>query len=97
MVATAIVSSPKVRQTRLLIDGRFRDAQSGKTFATINPATEQKIADVAEGDAVDVDLAARAARKAFEEGPWPRTDARERGRMMFKLADLIEQHAEELA
>ncbi len=97
MVAKGAVAPPHVRQTRMLIDGRFRDAQSGKTFATINPATEQKIADVAEGDAMDVDLAARAARKAFDEGPWPRTDPRERGRMMFKLADLIEQNAEELA
>ncbi len=97
MDPAAIVSPPKVRQTKLLIDGKFRDAQSGRTFATINPATEQKIADVAEADAADVDLAARAARKAFDEGAWPRMDARDRGRLMYKLADLIERNCEELA
>ena len=56
---------PKVRQTRILIDGSFRDSVDGKTFPTINPATEEKIADVAEGDAADIDLAVKAARRAF--------------------------------
>jgi aldehyde dehydrogenase (NAD+) len=79
-----------------LIDGKWRDALSGKTFETINPATEEKIADVAEGDADDVDLAAKAARKAFE-GPWSKIDARERGRLLNRLADLAEKHLEELA
>jgi aldehyde dehydrogenase (NAD+) len=97
MVATATVSPPKIRQTKILIDGKFRDSISGKTFATINPATEQNIADVAEGDAADVDLAAQAARRAFEQGPWSRMDARERGNLMFKLADLIQQNFDELA
>jgi aldehyde dehydrogenase (NAD+) len=88
---------PKVRQTRLLIDGKWTDSVSGKTFPTINPATEQKIADVAEADAPDVDLAARAARRAFETGDWPKMDARDRGRLLNKLADLVEQHLDELA
>ncbi len=93
--ATARV--PKVRQTRLLIDGKWRDSVSGKTFPTIHPATEQKIADVAEADAADVDLAAKAARRAFESGDWPKMDARDRGRLLNKLADLLEQNQEELA
>jgi aldehyde dehydrogenase (NAD+) len=85
-----------IRQTRLLIDGNFVDAQSRKTFATIDPATEEKIADVAEGDAPDIDLAVKAARRAFDEGPWHTTSARERGRLLYKLADLVEKHADEL-
>src|SRR5271157_890036 len=65
-------------QTRLLIDGQFRDSISGKTFATVNPATEEVIAQVAEGEADDIDLAVKAARKAFECGPWRKLDARPR-------------------
>ncbi len=84
-------------QTKMLIDGQWRDSQSGKTFATINPATEEVIAQVAEGDAADIDLAVKAARKAFDSGPWRKMDARDRGRLMNKLADLIESHIDELA
>lgn len=89
--------APKVRQTKMLIDGRWCDARSGKTFATYNPATEEKIADVAEGDAADIDLAAKAARKAFESGDWPKMDARDRGKVLNRLADLVEQNFDELA
>ena len=66
-------------QTKMLIDGKWRDSVSGKTFATINPATEEVIAQVAEGDAADIDLAVKAARKAFDSGPW-REDGRPRPR-----------------
>ncbi|MEX0717356.1 MAG: aldehyde dehydrogenase family protein [Planctomycetaceae bacterium] len=90
-------AGPKVRQTRILIDNEWRDAVSGKTFATVNPATEEKITDVAEGDAADVDLAVKAARRAFESGPWKAMDARDRGKLINRLADLIEQNLEELA
>lgn len=89
--------TPEVRQTKLLIGGKWRDAVSGKTFPTINPATEEKIADVAEGDSADVDLAVKAARQAFESGPWAKMDARDRGRLLNRLADLIEQNLDELA
>src|SRR5687768_8948699 len=89
---------PKVRQTRLLIDGSFRDSVDGKTFPTINPATEEKIADVAEGGPLDVDLAVKAARRAFADGsPWRRLDARERGRLLYAWADRIDQNLDELA
>lgn len=87
----------EVRQTRMLIGGEFRDSVSGKTFKTIDPVTEEVIAEVAEGDADDIDLAVRAARQAFDEGPWMRMDARQRGRLMLKWADLIDAHGEELA
>jgi len=71
--------------------------KSGRRNATINPATEEVIAQVAEGDAADIDLAVEAARNAFEHGPWSKMDARDRGRLMYKLADLIEHEAGELA
>ena len=87
----------KIRQTKLLIDGKWIDSTSGKTFDTINPATGDVIARVAEADKPDVDKAVKAARKAFEKGPWRKMSARERGRLIYKLADLIEQNFDELA
>lgn len=84
-------------QTKMLIDGQWRESVSGKTFQTINPATEEVIAEVAEGDARDIDLAVKAARKAFDSGPWRKADARDRGRLLYKLADLIESNFDELA
>lgn len=91
------VAQPKIQQTQCFIGGRWIPSVSGKTFETVNPATEEVIAQVAEGDAADVDLAAAAARDAFENGPWSTLDARERGRLMHRLADLIEEEADELA
>src|SRR5436190_22921903 len=91
------IATPEIRQTECFIGGRWTPSVSGKTFDTFNPATEEVIAQVAEGDAADVDLAAKAARKAFESGPWSTMDARDRGRLMNKLADLIEEEADELA
>ena len=61
-----------IRQTQLFIDGQWIPAQSGKTFDTINPSNEEVIARVAEGDVADVEHAVLAARRAFDEGPWPR-------------------------
>ena len=83
-MATATAPRRKVArslQTKMLIDGKWRDSKSGKTFETINPATEEVIAQVAEGDAADIDLAVKAARKAFDSGPWRKMDARDRGRL----------------
>lgn len=90
-------AKPQIRQTQLLIDGQWTPARSGKTFETINPATEEVIASVAEADAADVEQAVLAARRAFDEGPWPRMDARERGKIMMRLADLMEAEIDELA
>ena len=70
---------------------------SGKTFETINPATEEVICEVAEGDKADVDAAVKAARHAFDSGRWSKMDARDRGKLMFRLADLIEEEIDELA
>ncbi len=97
IVEATHVAAPKIRQTGILIGDEFRSSVSGKTFKTINPATEEVICEVAEGDAADVDLAVHAARAAFETGPWSRMDARDRGRLLHKLADLAEQHLDELA
>src|SRR5262245_20573568 len=91
------VPAPRVKDQPLFIGGKFVDSVSGKTFAAINPATGEAICQVAEADKADVDLAVRAARQALESGPWPKMDAAERGRLLFKLADLIEARAEELA
>src|SRR5690606_5711398 len=77
--------------------GKWQDSVSGETFPTFHPATEEKIADVAKACAQDVDLAVQAARRAFDAGDWARMDARDRGRLMNKLADLIEANREELA
>jgi len=86
-----------VSATKLLINNEWVNSASGKTFPTINPATGEVICDVAEADAADVDSAVAAARHAFERGPWRKTAAAERGRLLNKLADLIERHADELA
>jgi len=82
---------------KLFINGQWADAASGKTFETPDPATGQTLARVAEGDAEDIDRAVRAARKAFEEGPWSRMTPSERGRIVWKIGDLILEHVDELA
>jgi aldehyde dehydrogenase (NAD+) len=86
-----------VRATKLLINNRWVDSESGKTFATENPATGERIAQVAEAGAPDVDRAVTAARTAFELGPWRRLSGSERGKLLYQLADLIEKHSAELA
>jgi aldehyde dehydrogenase (NAD+) len=91
------VKPPKVKDQPLFIGGKWLDSASGKTFPTVNPATGATICQVAEGDKADIDLAVKAARKAFESGPWPTMNASERGRLMNRLDDLIEQHIDELA
>jgi len=93
-----VIKKPQVKALQpMLIGGKWVDSASGKAFATVNPATGEKICDVAEGDKADVDLAVKAARKAFEDGPWSRMSAAERGRLLHRLADLVEKHQEELA
>ncbi len=82
---------------KMFIDGKWVEAASGKTFPTYNPATGEVMAQVAEGDREDINRAVKAARKAFDGGPWPEMTASERGRLIWKLADLIEQHLEEFA
>ncbi|MEP7358852.1 MAG: aldehyde dehydrogenase family protein, partial [Anaerolineales bacterium] len=82
---------------QLLIGGEWLPAASGETFASINPATGQPLIEVALAGQADVDRAVAAARAAFEGGPWPALSGAERGELLWKLADLLEQHADELA
>jgi phenylacetaldehyde dehydrogenase len=82
---------------QLFIDGKWADAASGKSFETPNPATGETLAHIAEGDAEDVNRAVRAARKAFEFGPWSRMTPSERSRIIWRIGDLILEHADELA
>jgi aldehyde dehydrogenase (NAD+)/phenylacetaldehyde dehydrogenase len=91
--ALAFLRAPK----QLLIGGKWVPAKSGKTFETINPANEEVLALIAEGDKADVDVAVAAARKVFDDGGWPSMSPHQRARLLFKIADLIDQHVEELA
>jgi gamma-glutamyl-gamma-aminobutyraldehyde dehydrogenase len=84
-------------ETRLFIDGKFQDAQSGKTFETKNPATGTVLTRVAEGDSADIDFAVAAARRAFKTGTWSNTAPRERKKVLLRFADLIEKNLTELA
>jgi aldehyde dehydrogenase (NAD+) len=84
-------------ELKLLIGNRWVASESGRTFATINPSTGEEICQVAEADAADVSKAVRAARAAFEQGPWRAMRASERGRLLYRLADLIEANADHLA
>lgn len=82
---------------RLYINGQFVESKSQKTFDTYNPATGEVLATVYEAQAEDIDLAVRAARKAFDEGPWSKMSPAKRSRLMYRLADLMEENKEELA
>src|SRR5450631_867111 len=82
---------------KLLIDGEWVEAASGHAFPVYNPATGEIIAQVAEGDKEDIDRAVRAARKAFDGGPWRTMTPSERGRLIWRVAELLEQHSEEFA
>jgi phenylacetaldehyde dehydrogenase len=82
---------------KLLIDGKWVAAKSGETFAVEDPATEEVIAHVPAGDKADIDAAVAAARRAFESGPWSRILPGDRSRLVWRLGDLLEQHADEFA
>ncbi|CAI9112594.1 OLC1v1013062C1 [Oldenlandia corymbosa var. corymbosa] len=96
-VEEPITPPVKINYTQLLINGQFVDSASGKTFPTLDPRNGEVIANVAEGDVEDINRAVSAARKAFDEGPWPRMTAYERARIMLRFADLVEKHSDELA
>ncbi len=91
------VASFLEKPRKMLINGNWVDALSGKTFPTYDPSTGEVLAQVAEGDREDINLAVRAARKAFDQGPWRKMSPSERGRLIWKLGDLIDAHLEEFA
>src|SRR5262245_48202182 len=86
-----------LRPARLFIDGAWAEAASGASFKTINPATEEPITEVSEGGAADVDRAVQAAQRAFASGPWAKMPASERGKILWRIGDLIEANLQELA
>ncbi|KAM7299929.1 retinal dehydrogenase 1 [Ixodes scapularis] len=94
----APIRNPEVKFTQIFINNQFVNSASGKTFATYNPATGEKIADIQEGDKEDVEKAVKAAKAAFARGSeWRSMDASKRGTLLFKLADLIEEQKDYLA
>src|SRR5438105_463612 len=101
-IATSPTIDPRAasfvaKQGKILINGKWVDAASGKTFTTYNPANGEPLARIAEGDKEDINRAVAAARKAFDGGPWGKLTPSERGRLIWKLADLLEQNTEEFA
>ncbi len=97
VLSTPTQNMVPVSATKILINNRWIPSESGKTFPTLNPSTGEEICQIAEADVADVEKAVRAARAAFDRGPWRKLQASERGRLINRLADLIEQHADELA
>src|SRR5271157_2191761 len=105
MMATAVSATQMHRRVaefvgkprKMFINGKWVEAASGKTFPTYNPATGEILSQVAEGDREDIDRAVKAARAAFETGPWRKISPSGRGRLIWKIADLIEEHLEEFA
>lgn len=86
------IPNPDIHYSQLFVNNEWQDAASKKTFPTVSPATGEVIGRVAEGDRADVDRAVKAAREAFRLGsPWRRMDASERGRLLNRLADLVER------
>src|SRR6202035_977978 len=87
------------KPSRLLIDGEWLEAASGKSFETFNPATEESLGSVARGASEDIDLAVAAARRCFddERSDWRRMTPSERGKVIHRIGDLIERNADELA
>ncbi|MDO8484421.1 MAG: aldehyde dehydrogenase family protein [Candidatus Limnocylindrales bacterium] len=92
-----VIAAQPTFRTDAFIDGAFRPAQSGARFMTENPATGQPLAEVAAGDAADIDLAVRAARRAFDDGRWARRSPAERKAVLLRFAEVLEANLEELA
>ena len=91
--AQSFLKEPK----QLFIDGKFVNALSGKTFPVYNPATGEILANVAEGDSADIDIAVAAARRAFDHGPWRKLSPSQRARLIYQLADKMEERLEDFA
>ncbi len=87
----------ELRRPKMLVGGEWIDARSGATFASVDPYTGRPWAEVPRAGPEDVDAAVRAARAAFDEGPWRSAPGRERARLMRRLADLVAERADELA
>jgi acyl-CoA reductase-like NAD-dependent aldehyde dehydrogenase len=96
-MATATMSAERSAQDRLFVNGEWSDAADGRQFSTLNPATGEPLADVAEGSAADIDRAVTAARAAFRADSWHRMDAADRGAILWRMADIIDRRGDALA
>jgi len=97
MLVSTLTERKAIPEGQLLIDGRWRAASDGATMPTFDPTTERRITDVAKGSPADADDAVRAASRAFEEGPWSRMHHEARARILFRIADLLDERVEEFA
>ena len=95
MDASAVME--KLKPGKLFIGGKPTDCASGKKIDVMNPATGELLTTVDRGEAADIDRAVKAARRAFESGPWPKMSASERGKILWRLGELIDKHRDELA
>lgn len=96
-MATEVVDVIRGAPNKLYIEGEFRDASSGESFGTFNPATEELITEVSSAGVEDVNVAVAGARKAFESGDWREMSARERGRILWRIGELLRDNVEEVA
>src|SRR5262245_56694395 len=94
-ISSMALATTELAAQRHYIGGAFRDSASGETFETLNPATNEPIAHAASGAASEIDAAVAAARAAFDEGPWPRMTAKQRAKVLRRIATLIREHAQE--
>ena len=83
--------------TKLYIDGQWTPSSSNKSMPLTNPANGERLTEVALAGADDIDRAVKAARRAFDEGPWPRLDPLERGRYLYKISEVLRQRIEDFA
>lgn len=97
VVPSSIVKRRKIPPGQLLINGRWRDARDGTTMATSDPTTEEVITEVAKASAADANEAVDAAARAFEEGPWPKMHLEQRTKLLFRIADLLDERSEDFA
>ena len=92
-----VVPKTEVRHYQMYIDGRWTDAASGETYEVVDPASEEVIARVPKGGVADAEEAVRAAREAFDTGPWPKMKAMERAEILTRAAALLRERAEDFA
>ena len=91
------IAKTSVRAYQNYVNGQWVSSASGKTFPVYDPSTEEVIAQVAASESADVERAVKAARAAFDSGPWPKTTAQDRGRILFRLAEKVRQNSATLA
>jgi acyl-CoA reductase-like NAD-dependent aldehyde dehydrogenase len=97
MLSTTKVARKEIARGQLLINGQWRDSETGETMPTTDPTIEAVITQVAKATSADADAAVKAAHRAFENGPWRRMHHEQRAKILFKMADLMDERAEDFA